>query len=134
MVEKAELVAALNYLSLGAADVTVKSKIALVLAKKGSEPFNISAMTLANLAAKNWIRRDGKRVQITDLGLSQVNALNMQVARPTETIQLVEDGVSRNVTRVLNESPIDYLVSRKDKNGAPMLGRDAYLFVLRQSS
>jgi Domain of unknown function (DUF6456) len=35
----------------------------------------------------------------------------------------VENGEARTVTRVIAECPLDYLASRKDKNGQPMLSQ-----------
>jgi Domain of unknown function (DUF6456) len=119
---KTEMARVIVYLSFGAADVCFVDDTKFALKRKGSNPFEGSAKALAYLARKNWIKRDGKQLRITDSAPS-TSATN---ATETMTAELVENGSSRTITRVVVESPIDYLASRNDKNGVPLLGKSEW--------
>lgn len=116
---KPELAAVISYLRLGAASIDVQSANGFILSRKGANSFNITADALAYLARKGWVKREGRLVSMTDKAPLQ-NAL---LERETEEIQLTENGITRNVTRVTVESPIDYLASRKDRNGVALLSK-----------
>ena len=118
---KAEMASVIIYLSLGAADIAATSADHFILSRKGSGPLDASAKALAYLARKGWVKREGKLLKITDKA-PRSNA-GAAENRQTEEIDLVDNGETRTVTRVTVESPIDYLASRKDKTGVPLLGK-----------
>jgi Domain of unknown function (DUF6456) len=118
---KAEMASIIVYLSLGTADISAKSETLFVLNRKGSTSLEISAKSLAYVARKGWVKRDGKMLKITEK--APATGMNRSIARETEEVQLVENGEAQTVTRVTIESPIDYLASRKDKNGIALLGK-----------
>ncbi len=122
---KAEMTSIIIYLSLGAADISAKSEMLFQLSRAGSNPLDVSAKALAYLARKGWVKRDSKLVKINDK--APLTQLNVSKARQTEKIDLIENGEKRTVTRVTVESPIDYLITRKDKNGIPLLGKGEWV-------
>jgi Domain of unknown function (DUF6456) len=122
---KTEIAALLAYLSLGAATVIPKNATTFTLTRKGSEALSVSAKALTHLAMKNWVRRDGKVLVITDKAPATI--ADWPKMRETVSFELVENNETRSVTRLSVESPIDYLASRKDKNGVPMLGKAEWI-------
>jgi Domain of unknown function (DUF6456) len=120
---KAEMAAVIIYLSLGAAHVATKDKLTIELSRKGSAALQVSIKTLVALAGKNWVKRDGHMLQITGKAPSRPIEKAVPAGRETEPFELIENGETRTITRVTAESPIDYLACRKDKSGAPMLGK-----------
>jgi Domain of unknown function (DUF6456) len=117
--QKAEMAAIIVFLSLGQAEIGAKNKKTFTLKRRGSKSFEVSAASLAYLARKNWVKREGKQLRITD----KAPSAGVPQERATEVFELAENGETRTVTRVAVESPIDYLASRKDKNGVAMLGK-----------
>ena len=116
---KAEIASIIEFLGTGLATVSAKTETMLELKKKGSSGFEVSTKALAYLARKGWVKRDSNVLQIT------VNAPNLHASakQTVEAHELVENGQSRTVSKVTAESPIDYLASRKDKNGVSLLGK-----------
>jgi Domain of unknown function (DUF6456) len=122
---KAEMASVIIYLSQGAANIEVKSASLFILSRTASNPLQVSAQAIAYLARKNWVKRDGKLLSITERAASA--HLNSSTLRETDDVRLVENGRSITVKRVTVESPIDYLASRKDKNGVPLLGKEEWV-------
>lgn len=120
--KKAELAAIIILLSLGPAEVLIKSKTIIELQQKGSKSLLVSATSLAYLARKNWVMREGKFLRIT--GKAPTSGAGVPQLRTTETVDFTENGETTTPTRVTAESPIDYLASRKDKNGVALLSKE----------
>ena len=121
---KAEMDSVMVYLSVGAANISAKSGSYFQLSREGSRPIEVSTRAMTYLARKGWVKRDGKLLKIGEKAPA-LHSGNPN-ARPTEEIQLLENGTARNVRRVTVESPIDYLALRKDKNGVPLLGKSEW--------
>ncbi|MGL4406587.1 MAG: DUF6456 domain-containing protein, partial [Notoacmeibacter sp.] len=113
-----EVMPVLEFLAAGPVLSKATSKIGFLLSRKNGAEHRVSVKTLAYMARKGWVSRDGQTISITD----KAPLANKAVNRETTTNTLMENGQMRIVTRVSSECPIDYLASRKDKNGVPMLG------------
>jgi Domain of unknown function (DUF6456) len=122
---KAEMASIIVYLSLGAAKITLKSETCFQLSRKGSIPIDVSTQALGYAARKGWVKRDGKLVKIGEK--APVVPSSMPKDRATEEVQFIENGEARNVTRVTVESPIDYLATRKDKSGCPLISKAEWI-------
>lgn len=115
---KTEAEALLNHLAHGPANIKAKNATVFEVITKNKISLDVSIQGLGYAARKGWIKRDGNVVSPTQSAPCSVPTLKSAVL-PTE---LSENGETRTVMRVAVESPIDYLVSRKDKTGKALLG------------
>jgi Domain of unknown function (DUF6456) len=118
---KTEIAAVIDYLSLGAADIKIENHSTCILVRNTAKPLQISVKALAYLARKNWVKRKGNSLSI--MANAPGTNIDQTLPRAIEPFELVENGETQTVMRVAVESPLDYLASRKDKNGVPMIGQ-----------
>ncbi len=118
---KAEQDAIIRYLCHGPAELQAKAAAAFDLKRKNSPVLEVSAQALKLLARRGWVKRHGTQIEITEKASCE-NFGGLE-HRASQDIELTENGQTQTVTRLVAESPIDYLASRKDKKGVPMLGQ-----------